>query len=415
MQRIFILSLIDIGVVTNITDVEWKMKKIEMERKRKAFSALVGITIIVSLVVNIFLFGPIVMIGEADSGNIPDVWDNSTTLNVTGLHFVPRILWHDDQSETWVSRLNAQDDVNDSAEYRFIIVNISSDQGWDIQFINITAWYDKGTGNSTYNQNVGGNRNLFPQYFWDTTTNCKTPIHHSVGAILNTVDDTDVKTITLTVSVEKANWTYIEVTDLYPDNPDLIVKTADGRTISSEMVWREDGKIFILDDPVTEYQVIYSYAEGFLFDVTLELTPDSVPVGADISALIPLINVGEPGLVNGTVTYTLYKGEEIVWSSEENVSVLSQKTYIKTISTDDLSPGSYTYKVIYSYSSGQTASAQRMFSITASTSEEFPFLISVVLILLILGFILVMLWKKNALSIEATGDLEDNKKDGYKK
>ena len=395
--------------------MEWTMEKIEKERKRKVLSALGGITIIVSVVVNIFLFGPIVMIGEADSGDIPDVWDNSTTLNVTALHLVPRILWYDNQSGTWVSRLNAQNDGDDSAVYRFIIVNISSDQGWDIQFVNITAWYDQETDRSTYNQTSGENWNLFPQYFWDTTTNRKTPVHHSVGTILNTGDDTDVKTITLTVSVEKANWTYIEVTDLYPDNPDLIVKTADGRTISSEMVWREDGKIFILDDPVTEYQVIYSYAEGFLFDVTLELTPDSVPVGADISALIPLINVGEPGLVNGTVTYTLYKGEEIVWSSEENVSVLSQKTYIKTISTDDLSPGSYTYKVIYSYSSGQTASAQRMFSITASTSEEFPFLISVVLILLILGFILVMLWKKNALSIEATGDLEDNKKDGYKK
>jgi hypothetical protein len=395
VQRVYILSWRDIGVVTNITDVEWKMKKIEMERKRKAFSALVGITIIVSLVVNIFLFGPIVMIGEADSGNIPDVWDNSTTLNVTGLHFVPRILWHDNQSETWVSRLNAQNDVNDSAEYRFIIVNISSDQGWDIQFINITAWYDKGIDNSTYNQTLGENRNLFPQYFWDTTTNSKTPIHHSVGTILNTIDDTDAKTITLTISVEKANWTYIEVTDLYPDNPDLIVKTADGRTISSEMIWRKDDKIFILDDPVTEYQVIYSYAEGSLFDVTLELTPDSVHAGADISALIPLINVGEPGLVNGTVNYTLYKGGEIVWSSEENVSVLSQKTYTKTISTDGLSPGSYTYKVIYSYAGGQTASAQGIFTVEAVQQPlwENILLWAVIIIILIIIVIIAVLYK----------------------
>ena len=260
------------------------MEKMEMERKRKVFSALVGITIIISLIVNIFLFGPIVMIGEADSGDNPDVWYNSTSLNVTVLHCVPRILWYDNQSETWVSRLNTQNDANDRVEYRFIIANISSDQGWNIQFVNITAWYDQGTASNTSKQNVGENQNLFPQYFWDTTTNSKTPVHHSVGTILNTVDDTDAKTITLTVSVEKANWTYIEVTDLYPDNPDLIVKTADGRTISSEMIWRKDGKIFILDDSVTEYQIIYSYAEGFLFDVTLELTPDSILVGENISA-----------------------------------------------------------------------------------------------------------------------------------
>ncbi|MBE3137465.1 MAG: hypothetical protein IMZ43_08790, partial [Thermoplasmata archaeon] len=59
---------------------------------------------------------------------------------------------------------NTQSDVNDSAEYRFI-VNISSDQGWDdIQFINITAWYDQGNDGSTYNQTSGGNWNLFLQY-----------------------------------------------------------------------------------------------------------------------------------------------------------------------------------------------------------------------------------------------------------
>ncbi|MBE3136568.1 MAG: PKD domain-containing protein, partial [Thermoplasmata archaeon] len=234
-----------------------------------------------------------------------------------------------------------------------------------------------------------------PEFFWDTTTNTITPVHHDVGAIIDTVDNTDTKTITMTISVEKANWTYIEVTDLYPDNPDLIVKTVDGRTISSEMLWRKNGKIFILDDPVTEYQIIYSYVGRSLFDVTLELTPNSVHVGADISALITLINVGEPGLVNGTVNYTLYKGGEIVWSSEENVSVLSQKTYTKTISTDGLSLGSYTYKVIYSYSGGQTASAQGIFTVDAVQQPllENILLWAVIIIIIIIIVIVAVLFK----------------------
>lgn len=143
------------------------MKKMELEQKKKFFSAIVGMAIITSLVVNIFVVGPIVMIGKADPGDIPHYWHNTTTLNVTVLHFAPRILWYDfqyNQGGTWVSKLNAQIDVNNSAEYRFI-VNISSDQGWDdIQFVNITAWYDQGTDSSTYNQTVGGNWNLNLQY-----------------------------------------------------------------------------------------------------------------------------------------------------------------------------------------------------------------------------------------------------------
>ncbi|MCJ7697121.1 MAG: PKD domain-containing protein, partial [Thermoplasmata archaeon] len=167
---------------------------------------------------------------------------------------------------------------------------------------------------------ISTNEDNIPEFFWDTTSNTITPVDHSIGGIIDIVNNTDTKTITMTISVEKTNWIYIEVTDQYPDNPDLIVKTTDGRTISKEMIWREDGKVFILDDPLTEYLLIYSYAEGFLFDVILELTPNSVYVGEDISALITLINVGEPGLVNGTVEYALYKGGEIVWSSGENVS-----------------------------------------------------------------------------------------------
>jgi hypothetical protein len=148
--------------------MEWmKVKKMEMERKKKVFSAVIGIALIISMVVNIFLFGPIVMIGKADPGNIPNIWHNSTTLNVTVLQIPPRINWYGfqyNQSGTWITKLNKEIDVNNSAEYRFII-NISSDQGWeDIQFINITAWYDHGNEGSTYNQTLGGNINLFLQY-----------------------------------------------------------------------------------------------------------------------------------------------------------------------------------------------------------------------------------------------------------
>ena len=144
-----------------------KVKKMKMEQRRKLFSTLIGILITSSLVVNIFLIGPIIMTGRADPGDIPDIWHNATTLNVTVLHFEPRILWYDfqyNQSGTWVSKLNAQIDVNSSAEYRFIF-NISSDQGWDdIQFVNIAAWYDQGNDSTTYNQTLGGNWNLNLRY-----------------------------------------------------------------------------------------------------------------------------------------------------------------------------------------------------------------------------------------------------------
>jgi hypothetical protein len=229
-----------------------------------------------------------------------------------------------------------------------------------------------------------------------------------VGEIVDTEVDADAETVTITISIEKANWTYIEITDQYPDNPDLIVKTADGRTISSDMYWRENGKVYVLDDPATEYLFIYSYGEeGFLFDVLLELTPDSVHVGEDITALITLINVGELGTVNGTVNYTLHKGDDdVIWSAEENVSVLGQKAYNKTILTDELSPGSYTYEVVYSYGDDQTASSSKTFIINAVPQPPaggIPlWIIIVIVVILIIILIVAILFKTGYFYLEKT-------------
>jgi hypothetical protein len=88
---------------------------------------------------------------------------------VTVLQNEPRILWFDFQynnSGTWVSRKDAQIDVDPSQpyEYRFIM-NISCDNGWDnITYINVTAWTDLGDETNDYNDSKGGNKNLFLQY-----------------------------------------------------------------------------------------------------------------------------------------------------------------------------------------------------------------------------------------------------------
>ncbi len=120
-------------------------------------------------------------------GNIGDSsWHNSSTLNVTVEHQYPRILWYDIQKYTgtttendrylptttnnndWTSIRNNMTEV-DNATWLRVILNISSDQGWDnIEYINITGWHDNGTleTGTDYNTtgNHGSNRNFFLSY-----------------------------------------------------------------------------------------------------------------------------------------------------------------------------------------------------------------------------------------------------------
>jgi len=100
-----------------------------------------------------------------------------------------------------------------------------------------------------------------PEFFWDTVANTITPITPQNAQIQgDEVINQDEGKITITISVEKveSQWICIDIEDKYP-NYIVMIKTSDGRVIPNDMIWRKDGKIYVLDDPATEYLVIYSY------------------------------------------------------------------------------------------------------------------------------------------------------------
>ena len=119
---------------------------------------------------------PIVRI--ANAGDITSYYDSSSYLTITTpidepeppgpgppfLETKPIINWYDFQTTRGVSNLNSQIDVN--REYKFCI-SIRSAQGWDdIEYIDITAWFDNGDDSTTYNNsgNLGENLNMFLRY-----------------------------------------------------------------------------------------------------------------------------------------------------------------------------------------------------------------------------------------------------------
>ena len=118
--------------------------------------------------------------------------------------------------------------------------------------------------NTTINGNtailVSTDDDEIPEFFWDAESDTVTSITHSPGTVSDEEIDPENETLTITVTVEKeeSQWIYLDIADNYPDYA-VTIKTSDGRTISSDMLWRENGKIYVLDDPDTEYLLIYSY------------------------------------------------------------------------------------------------------------------------------------------------------------
>ncbi len=142
--------------------MQWKEAKV-----KKTISITLTIILLTSLT-NIFSLNFFILPSSAENGDISEAWHNSSILTVSVVALRPQIVWYDFQywnySSGWESRLNQQIDVNNSARYRFVI-NITSYQGWDdIEYINITSWYDQGNESSYYNQTQGGNYNMFLKY-----------------------------------------------------------------------------------------------------------------------------------------------------------------------------------------------------------------------------------------------------------
>jgi len=145
--------------------MEGKVKKTIV--KRKIFTTLVlFLLLFLGLTRGLIFFTPIVKI--ADAIDIVTYSDSNTSLSITVIEPQSKINWYDLRDSNNVSMLNSQIDVNE--EYKFCI-NISCNQGWDdIEYVNITAWYDNGSDNSTYNQVSGGNLNMFLQYINNSDT-----------------------------------------------------------------------------------------------------------------------------------------------------------------------------------------------------------------------------------------------------
>ena len=101
-----------------------------------------------------------------------------------------------------------------------------------------------------------------PEFFWDTTNNTMVPITHTTAQLTDPVIDSTEKTLTIEITINKTGWIYLDISDAYTidDYPQYTFSVKTGnRTISLDRIWRKNGKIYILDDPATIYDLIYGF------------------------------------------------------------------------------------------------------------------------------------------------------------
>ncbi|RLE39892.1 hypothetical protein DRZ77_03395, partial [Candidatus Woesearchaeota archaeon] len=138
--------------------------------------------------------------------------DEAGNLNITSTRTVtistnkaPVINSYDLRNNTG-SKLNGATGLLDVNREYYFQINITDENGWDdIQYINITAWYDNGNESTTYNHsgNLGGNLNMFLQYKNITGTASFTMIwpNNEVELVLANCSETIVTSTTRIIKI----------------------------------------------------------------------------------------------------------------------------------------------------------------------------------------------------------------------
>ena len=108
--------------------------------------------------------------------------------------------------------------------------------------------------------------NTIPEFMWNTTTNTIHTVSHKIGIAEGDPDiDISDSIVIQDISINKTNgWIYLEVPD--PDIGDYgtisgIINVTKNNTImiDDDKIIRKNSKTYILDDPVINYRLVYSY------------------------------------------------------------------------------------------------------------------------------------------------------------
>lgn len=169
---------------------------------------------------------------------------------------------------------------------------------------------------------ISMNDTNIPEFMWNATADTITTIKEEKSDNVVPVENGDTATATVTID-KNDGWICLHINDEY-SYASLTVK-AGNTEISEDRIWRRDNRIYVLDDPVTQYQFIY---DGIIIPETLEWVKFTPQEDSTIGKNNPTIKIEYNVAV--TVEYADFLNPDINNSQPINIINLLETNDYKT-------------------------------------------------------------------------------------
>ena len=122
---------------------------------------------------------------------------------------------------------------------------------------------------------ISVNHSMDKLFIWNSTKNNITKVKHDFGNITSNIYENESNYYIVNISMNKSNWTYMEVNDSYVNISGLTIKRPDGSIVSDEWFWRENQNVYLIDNLSSKYQMVYYNASNEKVNLSETTTSDN--------------------------------------------------------------------------------------------------------------------------------------------
>ncbi len=234
-------------------------------------------------------------------------------------------------------------------------------------------------------------KNDIPDFIWNPEKEQIFFINYTKPVGSNTDIDYEKNQIFYKINITKNNWSYIEITDLYPKY-DFFIKNSKNESLNNDRIKQKNNKIFIIDNRSDSYTIAYNYSilqPTFSIENNSKFNTSKPSININYSESVEIV---EAKLNNNFVNLSTIDNKSFIFKSNKD---LFNGLYNLSVTVKDLEGNFLTSVISFDVHSNFLNASKSNKDKKISSSYDLTLLVVLIVIFAVIVFIVFKkFWKK---------------------